>query len=182
MGTTNAFAYGKVTLRPLQYSDMERCSRWIADAEVVKHVSVVPPPNGKRPAPDEDGGGCDFAILAENGEHIGVVGLHSLRVKERTAELGILIGEKRYWDRGYGADAVMAVLRFAFEAMRLRQVQLRVDVDSPRAIRCYEKCGFVREATLKNSAWRSGGYEDQYLMSISAAKYRRRLGLIQNMP
>ncbi|MFQ6000848.1 MAG: GNAT family N-acetyltransferase [Anaerolineae bacterium] len=107
-----------------------------------------------------------FAIETEKGVHIGNIGLHEIDHKDGKATLGIVIGEKGYWDQGYGTDAIKALLRFAFEELNLHRLYLSVFDFNKRAIRCYEKCGFRQEGVLRESLFRAGRYQNEILMGI----------------
>lgn len=166
-----------VRLRALEETDLERCYTWINDPEVTEHLTARFPisMHDERQwllrASSGDGDKA-FAIETAEGEHIGNIGLHRIHYLDRNAELGILIGAKERWNQGYGTDAILTLLRFAFEEMNLHRIYLRVDADNPRAIRCYEKCGFVREGTLRDATYRRGRYKDQYIMSVLAQEFR----------
>jgi RimJ/RimL family protein N-acetyltransferase len=112
-----------------------------------------------------------LAIETDEGVHIGNIGLHRVDWKNRRAELGIAIGEKAYWDQGYGADAIHTLLKLAFREMNMHRIQLRVDADNARAIRCYEKAGFKEEGTLRDAVFREGEYVDQHVMSILQGEF-----------
>lgn len=167
----------RVRLRALEETDLERCYTWINDPEVTEHLTTRFPisMHDERQwllrASSGDGDKV-FAIETAAGEHIGNIGLHRIRYLDGNAELGILIGAKERWNQGYGTDAILTLLRFAFEEMNLHRVYLRVDADNPRAIRCYEKCGFAREGTLREATYRRGLYKDQYIMSVLAQEFR----------
>ncbi|MDX2005729.1 MAG: GNAT family N-acetyltransferase [Meiothermus sp.] len=81
-----------------------------------------------------------FGILDECGEWLGTVELYELSRNEAT--LGILIGAKARWGKGYGTDAVRAVLQYGFTKMGLRKVKLRTYKHNVRAQRAFEKSGF----------------------------------------
>jgi RimJ/RimL family protein N-acetyltransferase len=81
-----------------------------------------------------------FGILDERGEWLGTVELYDLNRTEAT--LGILIGAKDRWGKGYGTDAVRAVLRYAFERMNLQRVKLKTFKHNMRAQRAFQKAGF----------------------------------------
>ena len=84
----------------------------------------------------------------------------------RRAELGIAIGEKGDWGRGYGTDAIRVILRFAFEVLKLRRIELITDADNERGIRAYEKCGFVCEGVLRAKRLRYGKPLDMLIMAV----------------
>lgn len=111
--------------------------------------------------------GHEFSIrtLADR-QVIGSCGLFEINQKNRSAEFGIVIGESDYWGKGYGSDAAKIVLRFAFEELGLNRVFLDVLASNPRAVRSYQKAGFVHECTRRQAVWRDGIYHNAYRMGI----------------
>jgi ribosomal-protein-alanine N-acetyltransferase len=83
-----------------------------------------------------------FAIEDLAGEHIGNVMYYNIDDQRREAELGVTIGDKRYWDRGYGRDAVRTFLRYLFEDVGLRRVYLNTLDWNTRAQHAFEAAGF----------------------------------------
>ena len=77
-----------------------------------------------------------------------------------------MVGDKSYWSNGYGSDAVMTLLRFAFEEMNLNRVELGVFEFNERAIACYLKCGFVEEGRRREHYFQEGRYWDIIDMSV----------------
>ena len=97
---------------------------------------------------------------------IGQCGFVKINWKNRVGELAILIGEKEYRGRGYGADAIKTLCRFGFQELNLHKIKALVfDFNTP-ALRCYEKCGFVREGVLKEEIFREGAYHDAVCMAL----------------
>lgn len=165
--------YGtKVRLRAIERDDIPRFVKWFNDPEVRQHLSMYRPlslaqeekwfERHAEPDPPDH----VFAIETLAGVHIGNVGLHDINWKDRSTELGIVIGEKDHWSQGYGTNSILVLLGYAFGELNLHRVFLRVDADNPRAIRCYEKCGFRREGTYRDAVFRNGEYKDQHIMSI----------------
>ena len=109
--------------------------------------------------------GARFAIEAD-GRVIGQCDLHNFGETNRTCELGITIGDRAYWGRGYGRDAVCLLLDYAFRLRNMRKVWLRVNGNNERAIRAYRACGFVEEGRLRNQVWSNGAYVDLAYMGI----------------
>lgn len=97
---------------------------------------------------------------------IGSCGLRDIDRTNGSAEVSIFIGAREDWSKGYGTDAMAALLDFAFGALRLERVWLRVFDYNERAVRSYEKAGFVQEARLRHDRFHRGAHHDVFLMAI----------------
>ena len=86
---------------------------------------------------------CQFAIETVDGQHIGNCTYYGINEADGEAELGIMIGNRDYWDKGYGTDAVAALLRHIFHRTDLKRVYLKTLDSNHRAQRCFQKCGFT---------------------------------------
>ena len=87
-------------------------------------------------------GSLRLAIETSNGKHIGNCTYYNIDKLEGEAELGIMIGDRNYWDRGYGTEAVNALLNHIFHRTNLRRVHLKTLDWNQRAQKCFSKCGF----------------------------------------
>ncbi len=161
----------KTILRAIEREDLPTFVRWFNDPELRQYLTMYMPMSlaeeekwFERQLEDQDG--RIFAIETEDGVHIGNCGLHDFDWKNSKAELGIAIGEKEYWSQGYGSDAVRTLVGFAFGEMNLHRVQLEVYDLNPRALRCYEKCGFQVEGRRREALFRNGSYHDILIMGI----------------
>lgn len=113
----------------------------------------------------EGGAGVWFAIEAD-GTYIGHCGLHRFDTLTHTAMIGIGIGDRAYWGRGYGREALGLLLEYAFNLRNLQRVWLTVNATNERAIRCYRACGFVEEGRLRRHVWIRGAYDDLVGMGL----------------
>jgi len=152
-----------VRLRPPAERDLPLFVRWFNDPEVSYWLGISEGPEitleSEREWYDEmrgDPAQVVWCIETEEGQPIGNLGLHAINETHGRATLGIAIGEKGFWSRGYGAEAIRRVLRYAFTELGLRRVDLHIDEDNLRGIRCYEKCGFAREGLLRAHRLRHG--------------------------
>jgi RimJ/RimL family protein N-acetyltransferase len=84
----------------------------------------------------------------------------------RDSFVGLGIGDRNDWGKGYGTDAMKIILRFAFTELNLRRVTLTVFEYNPRAIRSYEKTGFRHEGRLRGALVRDGKRWDMLYMGI----------------
>ena len=169
----------KVRLRPIERDDLPRFVEWFGDPEVRRHLgrylsfSLAQEERWFENLQErlERRESVVLAVETAEGVHIGSIGLDPIDWKNRYAELGIAIGEKAYWDQGYGSDAIRTLLSLAFCQMNLHRIFLRVDADNARGIRCYEKAGFQREGTSREMVFKEGAYHDQYVMSILQSEF-----------
>lgn len=75
-------------------------------------------------------------------------------------EVGIFIGLKKFQNKGYGTDAMNILIDFIFKEMNINKIKLDVYEFNNKAIKCYEKCGFKKEAILKMELFRKGKFHD----------------------
>lgn len=151
---------------------MEKEYQWLNDAEVTRLTQAdysLPVTKAQVQEMFKEairGERLFFAIETKDGTLIGDTALHPIDEKNRVGELLITIGEKEYWNKGYGTDTIRLVLKLAFEEVNLQKVELKVLEYNERAIRVYEQCGFKREGVRRRAFFRDGRYYDQILMSI----------------
>ena len=84
-----------------------------------------------------------FAIETLDGKHIGNCTYYGINEAKGEAELGIMIGERSCWDKGYGADAVATFLSYIFCRTNLKRIYLKTLNSNIRAQKCFQKCGFT---------------------------------------
>jgi RimJ/RimL family protein N-acetyltransferase len=113
-----------------------------------------------------------FAIEAD-GRYIGFCGLFNYDALARTCELGITIGEKEYWGKGYGREVVKRLLDYGFRLRNQRRIWLSVVSLNERAIRCYRACGFVEEGCLRQHTWCNGQYADLVYMGVLREEWQK---------
>lgn len=104
---------------------------------------------------------------------IGGIGLRDIDRVNGSAEASIFIASRDDWGKGYGTDAMDALLDYAFGEMRLHRVYLHVFDYNPRAVRSYEKSGFVTEVRLRKNRFHRGAHHDEFLMAILRADWER---------
>lgn len=102
---------------------------------------------------------------------IGEIGLDGVRFQHGDTFVGLGIGERDYWGKGYGTDAMRIILRYAFQELNLHRVSLDVFEYNPRAIHAYEKAGFKIEGRARQFLHRDGRRWDLIFMSILRAEW-----------
>ena len=169
-----------VNLRAQEASDAKRLHRWINDRDVTLYLGARYEASlafeegfmAERAGTPHSFAAANFAIETKDGVHIGFCGLHRGRPEERTADLGIMIGDKDYHERGFGTDAMLAIVRFAFEQMNLHRVSLGVFEFNQRALAVYARVGFVEEGRERHGYFQDGRYWDVVRMSVLEDEWR----------
>ena len=163
----------RVRLRPPGEEDLALFVRWFNDPEVRCWLAMSDEPEltleSEREWYDEmreDPSRVLWCIETGEGQPIGNLGLHAIDEGQGRATLGISIGEKEFWNRGYGTDAIRRVLRYSFDELGLRRVDLQVDEDNVRGVRCYQKCGFMWEGLLRAHRLRQGRPVNMMVMAV----------------
>jgi RimJ/RimL family protein N-acetyltransferase len=157
----NAFRTGqRVFFRPLEIERAALFQDWINDPENHQYLKRTRPINGA-----EEREWLEKAHERKQDHHFEIwlrepekpVGLISLRgAPDRSADLGILIGEREHQGKGYGAESIRLILEYGFATLGLHRIGLCVFENNRRGIRCYEKCGFRREGARLEARWWAG--------------------------
>lgn len=161
-----------VRLRPREEADAEAFYRWINDWQTVKFLGQRYPRSlgfERDQMLNSSTGYGESHFIIETLEHraaIGWLGLHAATGEDRSATLGIAIGEHDFLDGGFGTDAMRTACRVAFDVMNLNRVDLTVYDWNPRAIRVYEKVGFQHEGVLRDGIFKAGRWHNLVLMSV----------------
>jgi RimJ/RimL family protein N-acetyltransferase len=174
--------YGeRIRLRAPEREDIPRFVGWLNDPEVREGLLLHLPISTadeehwfeemlKRPqyehpmtiqVPDEG-----------NWRAIGNVGYHNFDWRCRSAEVGIFIGDKTCWNQGYGTEAMRVLLRHGFNTLNLNRIALEVYETNPRAVRAYEKAGFVHEGRKRQGMYKEGRYIDILQMSVLRSEWQ----------
>jgi RimJ/RimL family protein N-acetyltransferase len=113
-----------------------------------------------------------LAIETLDGKHIGNCTCYDIDDKKGEAQLGIIIGNRDYWDQGYGADAVNAIVNYIFRTTKLNRLYLKTLEWNLRAQKCFVKCGFERFGRLRRN-----GY-DFALMELKRQQWEQQPGRV----
>lgn len=161
-------------LRPVSVADAtDDYLRWMNDSEVTRGLETGIFPTTKESLTsfvEKTSASKDNVFLAiidkASGKHIGNIKLGNINWVHRHGELGILIGDKAAWGKGFGTDACRLLVEYAFGKLNLHKVWLAVFANNPSAIKVYERLGFVEEGRLKEHVFSEGNLVDKILMSV----------------
>ncbi len=167
----------KVNLRPRdKEKDMEKVIRWINNQEVIQFLHNRFPQTRK----DEEEwldkkqeNNITLSIETKKGLYIGNIGLHQIDYLNGIAEIGIMIGDKNYWSKGFGFDAEMTLLNYGFNTLNLRKIMHCVFRENLRSAGCAKKCGGTKEGVWKRHFFKNGRYQDQIFFAIFKPRWQK---------
>jgi diamine N-acetyltransferase len=179
--------YGeRLRFRGIDRDDLRIFVEWINDPEILQGIGVYLPYSmtdeeewfekmRQRPA-EEHNLAIEVKAPTQEGDEetwklIGSCGFFNLDLRNSSSEFGIMIGEKSYWNQGYGTEAVHMLVQLGFNTLNLNRIYLRVLGTNPRAIRAYEKAGFTHEGLQRQAEFRDGRYIDMLVMSILRSEF-----------
>lgn len=171
----------KVVLREFRLEDVPVIHAWVNDPFIVRFLSWAIFPQTLRETErfvetqmsGEDPMNRAFVISLRGDDLcIGTTGLTNIDWRNRSGELGIVIGNHDYLGKGYGKEAVDLLLGFGFNELNLHRVGLQVFDFNERAIRSYQKSGLLEEGRLREAFFREGNYHDIVLMGITEEQFK----------
>jgi diamine N-acetyltransferase len=174
--------YGKrIRLRANEREDLPLFVKWLNDPIVRENIlmrgpismaaeekwfeSMLEKPEKERPLGIEARVGRGWRLIGNTS----LFGFHEI---DHNAEIGILIGDRDYWDKGYGTEAMQLMAHHGFYDLGLHRIYLHVFETNPRGVRCYEKAGFVKEGVLRQDIWSHGRYLDVTVMSVLRTEWQ----------
>lgn len=145
----------KVILRPRRTEDAAAEYRWRTDEELCLLDAALPleftyPDFLERYLVELEYPGLTHTLAVDtlDGKHIGNCSVFNFDFLSGNVEVGLMIGEKEYWDRGYGSDALQTLVQYVFGISDIRLILLRTLDWNKRAQACFSKCGFTPCGTM----------------------------------
>ena len=169
----------KIYLLPISKKDTENVIRWrnepfVQDKFIYREKFTKESHEKWLETMVDTGKVTQFIIYTKSEKKpIGSVYLRDINPQNKKAEFGIFIGELEYLGKGFGNEAAKLVLNYAFHILCLHKVMLRVFASNKRAIRSYEKAGFVQEGYFKDEVKIGNEYYDIIFMAILSNTYNK---------
>jgi RimJ/RimL family protein N-acetyltransferase len=169
-----------VVLRRHVAANVAAFRRWYADPEIARLARYQPSPMRREEIDrffEARVVGPDALAMAVHEKAtnrlIGTCAFSQLDGENGSALYHITIGEADAWGHGYGTEATRLMLGHAFGTLSLHRIGLFVFEFNERAIRAYQRCGFVIEGRSRESVWRDGRWWDELAMSMLESDWRR---------
>jgi len=172
----------KIYLRGLERKDLEGdYFDWLNDSEVTRFLDSGFLPNSMEKMDDYYGNVAlspDNVMLAiidkESDRHVGNIKLGPINWITRVAPLGIMVGNKEYWGRGYGTEAIQLVVNHAFGRLNLHKINAGIAADNTASVGAFGKAGFEIEGRAKSQFYLDGDYSDSLYVGITRDDYLKR--------
>ena len=155
-------------LSPISEEDVIKYTEWMNDFKVTDGINMSTKLIDIKSEKEWFNNNKDmvFAIVKNNDELIGNISLNKINNLDRTAEIGICIGNESNRGKGYGSEALSLIIKYAFDYHNLNNIMLRVYSFNKQAIKCYEKVGFKVFGVRNNCHFCKGEYCDEIYMQI----------------
>lgn len=169
----------KVNLKGLELTQLAVIHNWMNDFEIIKSLMRINPSitcftEQWYESVHTDNSKLILAIHDnDTNNFIGCIGLNNIEWIDRKAEMYIYIGEREYWNRGYGIDSINTMLEYVFNYYNVHKVYLHIREDNLPAINLYKKAGFQVEGKFKNDKYIDGKYINVIRMAILKDDYIR---------
>jgi RimJ/RimL family protein N-acetyltransferase len=167
----------KVYLSPVSTDDWQIYNKWGNDFELTFYYyggSTSVSPAATSPESLEWRAKCEHSFTIIDNETDAVIGECAFNyedVKNRHAKIGIAIGERDYWSKGYGSDALRLMLDFGFNVRGYNSICLNVYEYNRRGLACYEKVGFKKQGVWRDCLTRGNKKYDCIYLDILASEY-----------
>lgn len=154
----------------MDVNDAEKYTAWLNDLETTSYLTLsssVISLESERTFLENKSMAHNYAIVdSETNELLGNAGLADINHLHGTAEIGLFIGNKENWGKGYGTEALCLLLDYAYAKLNLHNIMLHVYSFNERAICCYEKVGFKPAGRLREAYIMNRTKHDILLMDI----------------
>lgn len=160
----------KCYLSPIDVNDAERYTEWLNDQEVVSYLPFnhfALSLNSEKDFLANLVKDHNYAIVdLETNQLIGNVGVNNYDAVYQSGEIGIFIGDKKFWNRGYGTEAMRLLIAYCFDKLNLHSISLCVHQSNIRALKCYEKIGFKKAGEYRERILANQKYESLVVMDL----------------
>ena len=161
----------RLYLSPINTDDAAIYTKWLNDFTVSGGLGnfrmMISLDSEKKLLEQLTNEGHNYAIVLDNDDIlIGNIGLMEIDNINRSATVGLFIGESENRDKGYGSEALRLILDFGFKTLNLHNIMLHVHSDNKQAIACYKKVGFKEFGRRSEAKYKNASYIDDVHMEI----------------
>ncbi len=175
----NLFEGKLVRLRAYEPEDREMMYRQLQDSEISRCDSEIKWPyarshvyrNIERMNENPHADDRSLAIETLDGRLIGGLSVYHCDTQNGTFGIGLGIADRTEWGKGYATEAMLLALRFVFHELRYQKCNLGVYAFNTRALRLYQRLGFVEEGCIRRNYYTGGQYHDEIQMGMTREEF-----------
>lgn len=173
----------RIILRPVFRSDVKNFISWFNNPEITQYLVTYLPITDiaeekwiedlSISRKDTDVVFVIEVIMGRKKIPVGTVGLHKIDWKNRDAEFGIAIGEKKFWGNGYGTEATKLILDYAFNQLNFHRVSSAAYDFNARSVKMHIRVGLKEEGRVRQSIFKNGQYQDKIIFGILQKEWEK---------
>jgi RimJ/RimL family protein N-acetyltransferase len=177
----------KCYLSPIDANDAEKFAEWLNDLEVSINLrpynEMISLENEKVFINNVSKGHTYSIIDIEQDELIGNCGFSDIDHVNQTGQARIFIGNRKYWNKGYGREALSLLIDYGFKALNLHNIMLVVYEYNKGAKKCYEKVGFKQIGIRREALYRNLRKHNIIYMDILPSEFyeKHKHKIIENL-
>jgi len=161
----------KVLLRPFEETDCRQMQIWINDEDIRRNLLAFRPMSARDEREwmekmQKMENAIPLAICTLDGELIGSTGIFKINWQHRYASTGTLIGDPERRNKGFGTDAKMHVLNYAFNVLNLHRMVTEAFEFNEPSLHYNLKCGYKVEGRLRQHYFKEGRYVDAVQLGV----------------
>jgi RimJ/RimL family protein N-acetyltransferase len=184
----NMFTLNDVTLRPLEFDDIDTLYAWESNSGLDMSAGWSPKQGPaafrhryERRLTEPEADLYMFGIEVDK-QLVGFVQLAMIDTTHRHAMLGIVLGAKELWGHGIGSTALRILMDYAFTVQGLERVYAEVYTFNTRSRRLFEGLGFQQEGLLRQHEYHNGSFQDLYVFGLLRSEFFQRYETIFKVP
>lgn len=173
----------KIYLRPFNEGDVEKWYQWFNDEEVTHYMDKRRFPNTPEKQLEfmkqinASTADIQLAIVHQkDDELIGTVGLHQIDFINRNADISIVIGEKKYWKKGFGKEAGALIIDHAFNMLNLHKLTAGMVEENMASYNLFVSLGFEKEGVYKEQVFLHGKYRNIVKLGLPKKEFWNKRG------
>lgn len=165
--------YGKhVNFYTITKNDLRTLQRWRNSNDIFAYntqyvlLNMIDQENWYGQTMQKNSDRVMFMVTNKLGKPIGVCGLIHVDLKDKTASIAIIIGEKKFHNKGFGTEALQILIGYGFNKLKLHRLEAEVFEYNETSIKLFKKMNFTQEIVSRDSLWRRGKWWNIFLFSI----------------
>lgn len=174
----NVVLFGKrINFNKITKNDLKTLQRWRNSSEVWPYntqyilLNMINQKQWYEQNIQKNSNRIMFMVTNKVGESIGICGLIHMNAKDKSASIAIIIGEKKYHNKGFGIEILQLLINYGFAKIKLHRIEAEIIAYNQISVNLFKKMNFKQEVIMRDSLWRQGKWCDVYTFSLLQNEY-----------